>query len=206
MGTGENSGWDGRGLATLFCHPLFKSVLSALPSNSTQTPATSPQPSYPPVLPRTPPLPWVIAVTPHRPSTSILDHHPLHSILSTAVGRVMFEITFRYSSVPNHGSHFTQILQGRIRSGPCHLRPQCPPLTPLTYSTTATLTSSHTPSTHLPQGLCTCCTGCLVHPSLQIVTQLHLYLLRPWLSVTSSAKPCSLNPILLCFSIALLPI
>lgn len=140
-----------RGLATLFCHPLFKSVLSALPSNSTQTPATSPQPSYPPAPPHTPPLTWVIAVTPHRPSTSILDHHPLHSILSTAVGKVMSEITFRYSSVPNHGSHFTQILQGPIRSGPCHLRPQCPLLTPviclLHYSHADLLThTKHTPA------------------------------------------------------------
>lgn len=39
-----------------------------------------------------------------------------------------------------------------------------------TYSSPATLTSS--PSTHLPQGLCTCCALCLVYPPSQIVTRL----------------------------------
>lgn len=63
---------------------------------------------------------------------------------------------------------------------PCHL---------LHSSHTGLLTHvKHAPASgplHLP---------CLVHPSVQIITQFKLYLLRSWLSVTLSARPHSALP------------
>lgn len=106
MGTRENSGRDGRRLATLSHHPFFKSILSVLPSNSAQTPATPLHPSHPPMF--LPPLPPVIAIALYWPSTSIIDHYTLCSILNTGAGGVMLEITSFYSSGPNNSSHFTK--------------------------------------------------------------------------------------------------
>lgn len=178
MGTRENSGWDGRRLATLFHHRLFKSILCALPSNSAQTLAT---PLHPPHLPMLPPhLPWVITISIYWPSTSI-NHLPLCSILNTGAGVVLLEITSLYSSGPNKGSHFTKSYKALYD------------LAPVTSNLNVLPSSvrqphwppphfSHTPNIHLPEGLCTCCALCLVHPSFQIAVQLDLYLLRSWLT------------------------
>lgn len=73
-----------------------------------------------------------------------------------------------HSSGCNSGFHSPKFLQGPTWSGPCHLTAQQPhPLLPSLTPLQPQLASLQMPSTWQLQGLCTCCTICLVHPSSQ---------------------------------------